>query len=53
MNRAMETAKDKGVAAQRAQTELTARVGNPLMRQKTSSWKRLLGGRQKAPPAGS
>jgi hypothetical protein len=48
MSRAVETQKDEGAAAKRAQTELTARVGSPLVRQ-TTGWKRLLGGRRKAP----
>ena len=47
-----ETPKDKDVAAKRAQTELTASVGSRLVRQ-TSGWKRLLGGRGKAPTAGT
>jgi hypothetical protein len=50
MSRAVETQKDEGAAAKRAQTELTARVGSRLVRQ-TTGWKRLLGGRRKAPTA--
>jgi hypothetical protein len=50
MSRAVETQKDESAAAKRAQTELTARVGSPLERQ-TTSWKRLLRGRRKAPTA--
>lgn len=53
MNRTTETTetrKDEGVAAKRAQTELTASVGSRLVPQ-TSGWKRLFGGRRKAPTA--
>ena len=52
MNRTTETRKDEGVAAKRAQTELTATVGSRRVPQ-TSGWKRLFGGRRKAPTAGA
>ena len=52
MNRTTETPKDEGVAAKRAQTELTASVGSRLVPQ-TRGWKRLFGGRRKAPTAGA
>jgi hypothetical protein len=48
MQRTTETRKDEGVAAKRAQTKLTASVGSRLVPQ-TSGWKRLFGGRRKAP----
>jgi hypothetical protein len=51
MNRATETRKDEGIAAKRAQTELTTSVGSRLVPQ-TSGW-RLFGGRRKAPTAGA
>ena len=44
--------KDERVDAKGAQTELTANVGRPLA-SPTSGWKRLLGGRRKAPTAGA
>jgi hypothetical protein len=50
MNRPTETPKDEGLAAKRAQTELTASVGSRLVPQ-TNGWKRLFGGRRKAPTA--
>jgi hypothetical protein len=50
MNRTTETRKDEGVAAKRAQTELTASVGSRLVPH-TSGWKRLLRGRRKTPTA--
>jgi hypothetical protein len=52
MRRTTEPRKDEGVAAKRAQTELTASVGSRLVPQ-TSGWKRLFGGRRKAPTAGA
>jgi hypothetical protein len=52
MNRTTETPKDEGVAAKRAQTELTASVGSRLV-PRTSGWKRLFGGRRKARTAGA
>jgi hypothetical protein len=52
MNRTTETRKDEALAAKRAQTELTASVGSRLGPQ-TSGWKRLFGGRRKAPIAGA
>jgi len=45
-------ATDEAVAVKRAQTELTASVGSRLVPQ-TTGWKRLLGGRRKAPTAGA
>jgi hypothetical protein len=50
MNRRTETRKDGAVAAKRAQTKLTASVGSRLGPQ-TSGWRRLFGGRRKAPTA--
>jgi hypothetical protein len=52
MNRTTETPKDEAVAAKRTQMELTASVGSRLVPQ-TSGWKRLLGGRRKAPTKGA
>jgi hypothetical protein len=52
MNRTTETPKDEDVAAKSAQTELTASVGSRLV-PRTSGWKRLFGGRRKAPTAGA
>lgn len=39
---------EKGVAEQRAQRELTTRVGTPLVRQEKKSRRRLFGGRPKS-----
>ena len=39
---------EKGVAQKRAQSELTTRVGTPLVRQEKKSRRRLFGGRPKS-----
>jgi hypothetical protein len=52
MSQATKTREDEGVAESRAQRDLTARVAVPLER-RTSTWRRLLGGREKARTAGS
>ena len=39
---------EKGVAQERAQSELTTRVGTPLVRQEKKSRRRLFGGRPKS-----
>ena len=39
---------EKGVAQTRAQSELTTRVGTPLVRQEKKSRRRLFGGRSKS-----
>ena len=52
MNRTTEAPKDEGVTAKRAQAELTSSVGTRLVPQ-TNGWKRLFGGRRKAPRAGA
>jgi hypothetical protein len=52
MTQATKDPKDEG-AQERAQRELTASVGTPLMRPEKSKKRRLFGGRRKSSTSGS
>jgi hypothetical protein len=53
MTQATKDPKDEGGAQERAQRELTASVGTPLMRPEKSKKRRLFGGRRKSSTSGS
>jgi hypothetical protein len=53
MAEATKTREDESVAQNRAQRDLTASVGTPLVRQKKRSRRRLFGGRGTTRTAGS
>jgi hypothetical protein len=51
MTQATKTPSDEGGAPERAQKELTASVGTPLVRQEKGRRRRLFGGRRNSPTA--
>jgi hypothetical protein len=53
MTQTTKTPKDEGGAQERAQRDLTASVGTPLVRQEKGRRRRLFGGRRKSSTAGS